>query len=86
VDGASCRALREDAVAAVRAILFHFWAVKTVDEGIALLPDTRPEGARRKVLPSASVHGLVVAKLEEYAERLQKAAAAEGDGARVALP
>lgn len=74
--------LREEVVDAVRAGRFHVWAVRTVDEGIALLTG-RPAGRRAAdgTYPAASVHGLVAAKLEEYAERLHRFGAAESDGA-----
>lgn len=64
--------LRHDVVAAVKKGEFHVYAVKTVDQGIALLTG-RPAGRH---LPDGrftprSVHALVDARLEHYA-RLQK--------------
>jgi len=59
-------------VAAVRDGTFHVWAVRTIDEGIELLTGRRA-GRRRAdgSYPSDSVHGLVAARLCEYAARLQ---------------
>ena len=64
--------LDEEVVAAVRDGMFHVWAVRTIDEGIELLTGRRA-GRRRAdgSYPSDSVHGLVAARLCEYAARLQ---------------
>ncbi|HWQ24286.1 MAG TPA: ATP-binding protein [Gaiellaceae bacterium] len=64
--------LDEEVVEAVRAGRFHVWTVRTIDEGIELLTG-RPAGRRRKdgTFPAESVHGLVAARLAEYAERLR---------------
>jgi lon-related putative ATP-dependent protease len=73
--------LDEEVVEAVRAGRFHVWAVKTVDEGISLLTG-RPAGTRATngSYPPESVHGLVAARLDAYAERLLAFAAAAEDG------
>jgi lon-related putative ATP-dependent protease len=65
--------LHEDVVEAVRAGRFHVWAVRTIDEGIELLTGRRA-GRRRAdgTYPPDSVHGLVAARLEAYARRLQE--------------
>jgi predicted ATP-dependent protease len=64
--------LDAEVVEAVRTGRFHVWAVRTIDEGIALLTG-RPAGRRRAdgSYPPGSVHGLVSARLAEYAERLR---------------
>jgi lon-related putative ATP-dependent protease len=74
--------LADEVVDAVRAGDFHVWAVSTIDEGIELLTG-RPAGRRRAdgSYPPASVHGLVAARLAEYAERLRSYAEPEGPGA-----
>lgn len=63
--------LNEEIVEAVRAGRFHVWAVHTIDEGIELLTG-RAAGRRAAdgTFPAESVHGLVAARLAEYAERL----------------
>ncbi|HEU6443825.1 MAG TPA: ATP-binding protein [Gaiellaceae bacterium] len=76
--------LDDEVVEAVREGRFHVWAVRTIDEGIALLTG-RPAGRRRAdgSYPEDSVHGLVSARLSEYAERLRAfavAGAAAGNG------
>jgi len=79
--------LDDEVVEAVRAGRFHIWAVRTVDEGIALLTG-RPAGRRATDgrYPPGSVHGLVAARLAEYAERLQAFGAPEHDGVPTAEP
>ncbi|MCS7005944.1 MAG: ATP-binding protein [Thermoleophilia bacterium] len=69
--------LHEDVVEAVRAGRFHVWAVRTIDEGIELLTGRRA-GRRRAdgTFPPDSVHGLVAARLESYARRLQEVGSA----------
>jgi lon-related putative ATP-dependent protease len=64
--------LDDEIVEAVRAGRFHVWAVRTIDEGIELLTGLRA-GRRRKdgSFPPDSIHGLVEARLREYAERLR---------------
>jgi lon-related putative ATP-dependent protease len=68
--------LDREVVEAVRAGDFHVWAVRTVDEGIELLTGRRA-GRRRAdgTYPPDSVHGLVEARLAEYAARLRAFAA-----------
>jgi predicted ATP-dependent protease len=64
--------LDEEVVQAVREGRFHVWALKTVDEGIEILTGRRA-GRRRAdgSYPPESVHGLVAARLAEYAERMR---------------
>ena len=80
VPAANVRNLMLDAevVEAVRRGDFHVWAVRTVDDGIELLTGRRA-GRRRAdgSYPSDSVHGLVAARLAEYADRLREFAEAE---------
>jgi predicted ATP-dependent protease len=64
--------LDQEVVDAVRDGKFHVWAVRTIDEGIELLTGCR--AGRRRVdgsYPPDSVHGLVAARLSDYAERLR---------------
>jgi predicted ATP-dependent protease len=63
--------LKEEVVDAVRAGLFHVWAVRTIDEGIELLTGVGA-GARNAdgSFPPGSVHGLVQHRLIQLAERL----------------
>ena len=73
--------LDEEIVEAVREGTFHVWAVRTIDEGIELLTGRR---AGRRV-PTArirpdSVHGLVAARLADYAQKLRAFAERDGDG------
>jgi predicted ATP-dependent protease len=60
--------LDEEVVAAVRDGLFHVWAVRTIDEGVALLTG-RPAGERAPdgQYPEGSVHRLVAERLRTYA-------------------
>jgi hypothetical protein len=53
--------LRHDVTDAVRKNLFHVHAIRSIDEGIAILTG----------LPAANVHAKVAAKLKEFA-RMQK--------------
>jgi len=61
--------LREDVVDAVRAGRFQVYAVRTIDEGIALLAG-RPAGERGPdgAFPEGSVNALVEKRLREMAE------------------
>jgi lon-related putative ATP-dependent protease len=83
--------LDDEVVEAVREGRFHVWAVRTVDEGIELLTGSRA-GRRRPdgSYPPESVHGLVAARLADYAERLrafaEPAAEAEDRKPRSKLP
>ena len=73
--------LDEEVVEAVRNGRYHIWAVRTIDEGIELLSGHR--AGRRRVdgsYPPGSVHGLVAARLLEYAERLQVYGEGGGEG------
>lgn len=63
--------LRDEVVEAVRAGLFHIWAVRTVDEGIAILTgvpagEMGPDG----LYPEDSVNGRVWRTLEEMSRRM----------------
>jgi lon-related putative ATP-dependent protease len=64
--------LADEVVEAVREGRFHVWAVGHVDEGLELLTGRRA-GRRgsRGAYPPDSVHGLVEARLREFAERLR---------------
>lgn len=75
--------LDDEVVEAVGDGRFHVWAVGTIDEGIALLTG-RPAGRRRAdgSYPADSVHGLVSARLSEYAERLRAYAEPTADDGR----
>jgi len=79
--------LDEEVVEAVRDGKFHVWAVRTIDEGIELLTG-RSAGRRRAdgAYPPESVHGLVAARLAEYAERLRSFAEPEAETARDGRP
>lgn len=68
-------------VEAARAGTFHVWAIRTIDEGIELLTG-RPAGKRRAdgSYPPESVHGLVAARLADYAEKLRAFADGGRDG------
>jgi len=72
--------LDEEVVDAVRSGMFHVWAVRTIDEGIELLTGGRA-GRRRSdgSYPPDSVHGLVAARLSDYAERLRAFAEPEAE-------
>jgi len=73
--------LDDEVVDAVRRGEFHIWAVRTIDEGIQLLTG-RHAGKRRAdgSYPKDTVHGLVAASLERYAEQLRAFGEADGDG------
>jgi lon-related putative ATP-dependent protease len=65
--------LRDEVVGAVREGQFHVWAVRTIDEGIEILTGVRagtlqPDGA----YPEGTVHQRVLARLEEFADRLRR--------------
>jgi len=64
--------LDEEVVAAVREGRFRVFAVRTIDEGIALLTG-RPAGRRRAdgTYPEGTVHAFVAARLSAYAEQLR---------------
>ena len=73
--------LARDVVEAVRNGQFHVWAVRTIDEGIALLTGTATgRRAADGSFPEGSVHALVQARLRAYAERLQTFGAVAGNG------
>jgi predicted ATP-dependent protease len=65
--------LVEEVVEAVRGGSFHVWAVRTIDEGIALLTDV-PAGERRAdgQFELGTVHRLVEDRLRHYADRLRE--------------
>jgi lon-related putative ATP-dependent protease len=75
--------LDEEVVEAVRRGEFHVWAVRTIDEGIELLTGRRA-GRRRAdgSYPPDSVHGLVAARLADYAERMRAFGEAEPEEER----
>jgi hypothetical protein len=60
----------------VRAARFAIWAVRTVDEGIALLTGV-PAGVCDEdgVYPPGSLHGRVHERLAELADRVRRLAA-----------
>ena len=74
--------LDEEIVEAAREGRFHVWAVRTIDEGIELLTG-RPAGRRRAdgSFPPDSVHGLVAARLADYARKLRAFTELDGDDA-----
>lgn len=71
--------LREDVVDAVTAQQFHVWAVKTIDEGIAMLTGI-PAGARDTAggFPAGTLNARVDQRLQEFAECLKAFQAASG--------
>jgi Lon-like ATP-dependent protease len=79
--------LDQEVVDAVRGGTFHVWAVRTIDEGIELLTGCRA-GRRRAdgSYPPDSVHGLVGARLSDYAERLRAFAEPETEADRNGRP
>ena len=79
--------LDAEVVDAVRDGKFHVWAVRTIDEGIELLTGCRA-GRRRSdgSYPPDSVHGLVAARLSDYAERLRAFAKPEAETDRDGRP
>lgn len=79
--------LDQEVVDAVRDGKFHVWAVRTIDEGIELLTGCRA-GRRRAdgSYPPDSVHGLVAARLSDYAERLRAFAEPEAETDRDGRP
>jgi len=63
--------LDDEVVEAARDGRFHVWGVRTIDEGIEILTGRRAGRRRRDgSFPPDSVHGLVQARLREYAEKL----------------
>lgn len=66
--------LHDEVVEAIRAGRFHIWAVRTIDEGIAILTGV-PAGAADESgqYPPDTVNGRVSRRLEEYAEQLARA-------------
>ena len=77
--------LDPEVVEAVCEGTFHVWAVRTVDEGIALLTG-RPAGRRRRdgSYPPDTVHGLVAGRLLGYAEKLRAFSEGMQDGGSAA--
>jgi len=65
--------LREDVVEAVAEAKFHIYAVSTIEEGIELLTG-RPAGEVNEegAYPEGSVYALVQARLDKYAEAMEK--------------
>jgi hypothetical protein len=68
--------------AAVAAGQFHFWAVSTVDAGVALLSGV-PAGTRGPdgAFPAESVNGRVARRLQRFAESLHWVEHETGNGA-----
>ena len=65
--------LKEEVVEAVRAGLFHVWAVSHIDEGIELLMERAAgERAADGTFPEGTVHRLVQDRLREYAEQIRE--------------
>ncbi|HPQ69924.1 MAG TPA: ATP-binding protein [bacterium] len=65
--------LREEIVTAVKNRKFNVWAVKTIDEGIALLTGV-PAGKKKDdgTYPKGTINCLVDARLDEMARALRK--------------
>lgn len=78
--------LNDEVISAVKAGVFHIYAVKTVDEGIEVLTgipagQQQPDGS----YPSGTVHALVSRKLQNYTEtllRLSRRAEGEVSGTK----
>jgi lon-related putative ATP-dependent protease len=65
--------LDDDVVRAIDAGQFHVWAVRTVEDAIALLLDTEPGDCEGVIPPGPdTVHGRVVARLAEMSAAVQK--------------
>ncbi|HLZ28094.1 MAG TPA: hypothetical protein VKV73_12320 [Chloroflexota bacterium] len=87
--------LKQDVVDAVAAGTFRVWAVRTVDEGLALLTGL-PAGKRLAdgQFPAGTIHGRVQERLANLAERLvefrrhaqKETSAVSRDGHRQRLP
>ncbi len=77
--------LADDVVAAVRARMFHVWAVTTVDEGIELLTGI-PAGRRRdgRPYPAGTIHRMVDDRLAAFADTARAFGGARPDGGRAA--
>ncbi len=75
--------LRRDVVEAAEAGQFHVHAVRTIDEGIALLTG-RAAGRRnaRGVFPADSINGLVDARLQAFADTRRDFAARNTNGGK----
>ncbi len=65
---------------AVTAGKFHIYQVRTVDEGLEILTGM-PAGARQEdgTYPADSIHGRVMARLEQIAENLKSIDKEEGE-------
>ena len=73
--------LRQDVVDAADAGKFDIYAVRTIDEGVAILTG-RPAGKRnaRGAFPADSINGIVDAKLRTFAEARRDFGARNGNG------
>jgi lon-related putative ATP-dependent protease len=73
--------LGEEVVDAVRAGAFHVWAMRSVDDGLALLTGVSPGRRRRDgTFPPGTVHWLAARRLEEFAATAQAFAVAPANG------
>jgi lon-related putative ATP-dependent protease len=74
--------LDPEVVEAVRSGRFHVWAVRSVDEAIALTTGL-PAGRRRRdgTFPGGTVHARVAERLAQYADRLAEAGERTASGA-----
>jgi predicted ATP-dependent protease len=71
--------LKEEVVDAVRAGKFHIWAVRTIDEGIAILTGVKA-GVRREdgTFEEGTVNARVAARMAELTETLARSGRTEG--------
>ncbi len=63
--------LRQDLVDAVKAKKFHIYAIKTIDEGIALLTGVKAGRRTKTGFEKESINYLVAKKLKEYAVQMK---------------
>ena len=63
--------LRQDIVDAVKEKKFHIYAIKTIDEGIALLTGVKAGRRTKTGFEKDSINYLVAKKLKEYAVRMK---------------
>jgi ATP-dependent Lon protease len=69
--------LRQDVVDAVEEKKFHIYAIKTIDEGIALLTGVKAGRTTKTGFEKDSINYLVAKKLKEYAVRMKDYAKAK---------
>lgn len=74
--------LDPEVVEAVRSGRFHVWAVRSIDEALAVTTGL-PAGRRRRdgAFPEGSVHARVAERLAQYAERLSEVGERAANGA-----